>query len=354
MYYTDLSFEVNEPSYEVLGTFLGGADLVQELSLACHPSCWRQCDTDGLCNDFCDAISGRQILLGAAAACICTESPTDYTAGCVLPCHESCQTCSGMAANQCTSCAAPGATLKSGTCVCGDGYVYQVSPITCVACTNASKYCLSAADTYQWRSSGAYHFARVAHLLDSALPYTTTTHGLLCYRSKVVDDNDCTINALTSVVGSIGSSPYAPTSAQCSAIISSQWAYVEHWFPILFPDFDDQTSGSSYPEEILKVKTVLQLWIVQFDVYFMKSDPAWITLRNAFRRLIPWNLMLAWTSPTPKYTINSITEVAFPTDLAAWLAQVSADKAAFNTFSRVCSTCGNTHCANAIPTSGCA
>ena len=243
--------------------------------------------------------------------------------------------------------------MSSGTCVCGDGYVYQVSPTSaCVGCTNASKYCLSAADTYQWTSSGAYHFARVAHILDSALPYTTTTHDLLCYRSKVVDDNDCAVTALNTLVGSFGTSPYSPTSAQCSGIISSQWGYVEHWFTILFPDFVAHPPAGASSEDILKVKTVLQLWIVQFDPYLMQSDTAWIALRNAFKNPIPWTTMLAWTSPTPKYTIDGSTEVAFPTDLAAWLAQVSVDKAAFNTFSTVCSTCANAHCADAIPACG--
>ena len=52
--------------------------------------------------------------------------------------------------------------------------------------------------------------------------------------------------------------------------------------------------------------------------------------------------------PTPKYMLDGIIEVAFPTNLAARLAQVSVDKAAFNTFSTVCSAWANTHCADVI------
>jgi hypothetical protein len=131
-------------------------------------------------------------------------------------------------------------------------------------------------------------------------------------------------------------------------MISSQWAYVDHWFQILFPTFDANTPVGASSEDILKVKTVLQLWIVQFDPYLMQSDATWIALRAVFSNTIPWTTMLAWTSPTPKYTIDGSTEVAFPTDLAAWLTQVDVDKAAFNTFSAVCSTCTYAHCASAI------
>jgi hypothetical protein len=137
-------------------------------------------------------------------------------------------------------------------------------------------------------------------------------------------------------------------------MLSSQWAYIEHWFSILFPSFSTPDGASS--EDILKVKTVLQLWIVQFDPHFMQSNSAWIALLNVFKNPIPWTTMLAWVSPTPGYSTDGSNEFVFPPDLSDWLAHVGADKAAFNTFSRVCDNagCGNSHCTDAIPDSECA
>lgn len=156
---------------------------------------------------------------------------------------------------------------------------------------------------------------------DNALPYTTTTHGMLCYRIKVEGIADCTISALAHVAGSFGNPTYVPTSHQCSSMLSTQWKYIEHWFSILFPAFSTPDGASS--EDILKVKTVLQLWIVQFDPHFMQSNSAWIALLNVFKNPIPWTTMLAWVSPTPGYSTDGSNEFVFPPDLSDWLAHVT-------------------------------
>jgi len=225
--------------------------------------------------------------------------------------------------------------------------VAETSPTTeCVPCINGSSYCLSGADTYSWKSAEAFQFAVAANSLGDSLPYLTTTHELLCYRINVIDVNDCTISALNGVDGIFVNGQ--PTPNQCYAILTAEWPYVEHWFTTLFPNFAAPAGAST--ANAAKVKTVLQLWILQFDPYFMQTDPAWVQLIAVFNSVsTPWTTLLAWTHPTPKYSTTGSNILEFPTELSAWLTLKPADKAAFNTFSTVCVNCAaNTHCADAI------
>lgn len=66
---------------------------------------------------------------------------------------------------------------------------------------------------------------------------------MLCYRTNVVDVNDCTITALTSVDGSFVDGE--PTPHQCSALLTAHWPYVEHWFARLFPNFAAPAGAST-------------------------------------------------------------------------------------------------------------
>jgi hypothetical protein len=121
---------IDQPSNSFFGTFLCGAD--SDPCPLCHPSCNGKCDANSNCvESICAASSGTPIVTGAAAACKCDMAPTDYTTGCRIPCHASCETCSGSAANQCNTCKTAEARViasGSGTCVCEMGYVYQISP----------------------------------------------------------------------------------------------------------------------------------------------------------------------------------------------------------------------------------
>jgi hypothetical protein len=140
-------------------------------------------------------------------------------------------------------------------------------------------------------------------------------------------------------------------------MLKIEWPYVEAQFTAdLFSNFATPLTASE--EDVLKVKTILQLWILQFGSDIMKTDPDWIALVQVFNTSpIPWTTMLAWTDTSPpQYTTDGSNAVNFPSDLNTWLSTVDADKAAFNTFSQVCAApnCGNTHCANALPESACA
>jgi hypothetical protein len=140
-------------------------------------------------------------------------------------------------------------------------------------------------------------------------------------------------------------------------MLEAEWAFVNYWFTeSLFPNLVMPSDASQV--NITKVKTILQLWILQFGPSVMKTDPDWIALVQVFNSSpIPWATMLAWTNTSPpQYTTDGSTAVNFPSGLSTWLSTVSVDKAAFNTFSQVCvnANCGNAHCADALPSSLCA
>jgi hypothetical protein len=139
-------------------------------------------------------------------------------------------------------------------------------------------------------------------------------------------------------------------------MLDIEWPVANYWFADMFPNFATPLTASQ--ENVLKVKTILQLWILQFGPSVMKTDLDWIALVQVFNRNpIPWATMLAWTDTSPpQYTTDGSTAVNFPSGLSTWLSTVGADKAAFNTFSEACAaaSCGNVHCADALPSSLCA
>jgi hypothetical protein len=95
-----------------------------------------------------------------------------------------------------------------------------------------------------------------------SLPYTAQTHGLLCYRMNIADTSDCAISSIASMIGAIGSQgSYAATANQCHDMLKIEWPYVEVEFTShLFSDFASPLTASE--EDVLKVKTILQLWIL--------------------------------------------------------------------------------------------
>jgi len=155
---------------------------------------------------------------------------------------------------------------------------------------------------------------------------------------NVVDVNDCVIPAMTAVMSAFGSAgSYAPTASQCYKQLEAEWSFVLYWFGNIFPQFTPPVGASQ--TKVLKVKTVLQLWILQFGPSEMTTDLDWLALVAVFNSATtPWSTLFAWRSDPPKYTTDANTAVAFPADLSAWMLLISADKAAFNTFSEVCVT----------------
>ena len=336
-----MALGVNEDSTEVGGTFLCGHGT---LCPSCHPSC-TACDGDNNCLQV-SCEGGTRTPFPGYAACVCDPASTDFIAGCANPvCHPSCSSCVGINGNACTACTANGASVAS-------------SVGACTSCTSGCDWCINVADTYCWdrESLSRFQFALAAKSLD-ALPYLTQTNSLLCHRMNVVDVNDCTVPTMTAVMGAFGSAgSYAPTASQCYKQLEAEWPFVWYWFENIFPNFTPPTGA--FPTDVLKVKTVLQLWILQFGPSEMKTDTDWQALVTVFNSATtPWATMLAWTSAPPQYTVDGTTPVAFPADLSAWLLLNSADTAAFNTFSEVCGTSGcpaSAWCFNAQPASLCA
>jgi len=346
----DTVLGIDEVSTGLLGTFLCGVD--SGTCPVCHPSCASACDPGPSYGCNC---AGTQTQSSTSDYCICSDaSKIGRFGGCINPCHASCDTCSGPGAGECLTCKAPGATLSGNTCVCGSGYAYAISPSSCTGCPSSHSYCLSGTDTYVWPSQDIVIFALTASSLDS-LPYQSQTHNLLCYREDIVNVNDCTITAITNEIGSIGTAgSYAATLTQCYNLLSMEWGFVTSWFTTMFPNFTPPVTAAL--GNVNKVKTILQLWILQFGPSDMKEDTDWQALVSVFNSATtPWTTMMAWTSPSPQYTTDGTTVVNFPADLTTWLGLVSVDVAAFNTFNTVCGTanCGNSNCAKALPSSPC-
>ena len=312
-----LGLSENSPNF--YGSFLCGHATACP---ACHPSC-AACDANNNClQSSCEG--GSKTPFPGYVACVCDLSSTDFTAGCI--CHPSCSSCVGINANECKTCTAVGASVAS-------------SPGACTACASGCDWCLDVADTYCWDqdSLARFQFALAASSLDD-LPYLTQTHSLLCHRMNVVDVNDCILPTMTAVMGAFGSAgSYAPTASQCYKQLEAEWSFVLYWFGNIFPQFTPPVAASQ--TEGLEIKTVLQLWILQFGPSEMKTDSDWLALVAVFNSATtPWSTLLARTSDPPKYTTDASTAVAFPADLSAWLLLNSADTAAFNTFSEVCDT----------------
>jgi hypothetical protein len=109
-------------------------------------------------------------------------------------------------------------------------------------------------------------------------------------------------------------------------MLEVEWQIPYYWFTDLFPNFATPLTASL--EDVIKVKTILQLWILQFGPSVMKTDLDWIALVQVFNRNpIPWATLLAWTNTSPpQYTTDGSTAVNFPSGLSTWLSIAGADK----------------------------
>lgn len=181
------------------------------------------------------------------------------------PCHASCSACSqGNNPNKCTSCAIATATLSvlsGGTCSCGSGYVPQSPAISaCVECHSGCPYCVDDTEAGCMGSKDQAIFA--TNLATSfQLPLLNQANGLICYRQPVPDLNCNPLAIITGEIASDGDGLHF-TLAQCYELLEIQWPFVSSWFGILFPNFTPPPSATE--AEIYALKTVLQVWILQF------------------------------------------------------------------------------------------
>ena len=298
---------------------------------ACHDSC-QACNPDGTCTGCKDI---QATLIETNVACVCRgrfgSDGDPFMAGCAL-CHPSCEACEWAAdPTECFSCVAAFATTTDplgGYCYCNAGYEDRESPTSdCAPCDPSCSHC-SGGSIVSCMSEEQAAFNRIAAALHN-LPLVAETDGMICYRTPTTG-NDCTlaaIEAITTDIHTANPGSLSPTPAQCHQLLKAEWAMLTYWFNHLFPTFaPPPTTDRDY----LVIKTILQLWILQFGPYTMKNGVLWKGVTDAFN--LPSDQWGAISADETNYSVGS-GPLNYPLDLAAWLALHPADLQAFNTFS---------------------
>ena len=135
-----------------------------------------------------------------------------------------------------------------------------------------------------------------------------------------------------------------PNLAQCKVLLSAQWLYAGYWFEQLFPGFTGPTNANL--NDILTIKTILQLWILQFGPLEMST---WSNIKAAMNfHNNAWNSYEATT--THFTTDNWNTEQSFPPALSAWISTYCEDETCpdLKVFNVPRSECDNPDCNDSI------
>jgi hypothetical protein len=110
--------------------------------------------------------------------------------------------------------------------------------------------------------------------------------------------------------------------------------------------FMDIFSGFAPPNtasdaEKLSIKTILQLWILQFSPASLKLDPDWQPLAAAFKTAgADWTTYMGWTESPGHYKTGAPAPKSFPAELSVWLNTDARNLVALNMKSTVCDTFG--------------
>ncbi len=172
-------------------------------------------------------------------------------------------------------------------------------------------------------------FNRIAVVLHG-LPTVPETAGSICYRTKAAS-HDCLLTALEVVTGDIHTATpgtLTPTAIQCFKLLKADWPMLTYWFAQIFPTFSPPASTTS--RSYLVVKTILQLWILQFGPSQLKFNLDWVAVVALFNKASDQWALISATSAG--YVFDS-APFSFPQDLSTWIGLHPADLAAFNTFS---------------------
>ena len=341
---TDSSIYANSLSY-----LCSNSDLQCQV---CHKSC--NCDGAGVCLSCKDPTLTPDPLINACHCSGNTGTSGDIYSVTCAPCHTNCATCNlAEDPNSCLTCKAANASVPEilgGTCPCP---ITNIIPgTTCDPCPNNCPYCVDS-DPASCMSRDEVDFALTAASLYS-LPTLSEQNGSVCYRTATAshDNSRC---ALEAMLGTLDPGAITLTTAQCYKLLNSEWAMLAYWFTNIFSTFAPPTTASD--AEKLKIKTTLQLWILQFSPASLKQDPNWQPLVAAFNNgSADWGQYLGWTGAPGRYTLDGSTSQEFPAELSAWLGTDARDLVTLNMKSTVCDTvaCGFAHeCWSISPSLAC-
>ena len=297
----------------------------------CHPSC-TLCDpgTPDICLG-CQA--GTNAAFNSdSTACVVTATRKGWTNrsyDSVDNCDSSCGSCFlALDPTNCLTCADPSMeilyTSGMGKCQCKSGYQYGTGP-TCTPCPGNCPYCSGPdpSDCMTREESTFIDAIWVFYHLDTpALPYITEQNGKFCYRMHRPTNTCDAGNAIETLVGPISgysSNAATFTDAQCTKLLTAHWPYVTHWFDQLFQDFKGPSPATKY--DVLWIKTILQLWILQFGPNEMKK---WNQIITAMTTPGTW---AAYRGDKDQgFSVNGGTDfTAFPPALAAWISSYCSD-----------------------------
>lgn len=352
-------------------TFLCGNPTTGSACKACHPSC-QSCDLEaGICDACMAGAAAAKIADGAACVCKAgtgTNYPNLYHATC-LPCHASCSTC-GYYSNVywCRTCAAFGATLPIysalGTCECRTGYVAAVSPTTACTpiCSPGCSNCIGPHVSECMSIEQANFVKYVATAYSLPLLTESASHHFCYFEPKPIVE--CTPDPIETVVGPITDyeTVARPTKYQCYNLLTAQWPFLTHWFNSFFPGFVGPQGATE--NELLKIKSVVYLWILRFGPSEINS---WTTIKNMIKASgSAWANYMAWIETPPGVSVQpSLPPDDFPADLLDWLTTSCSgvtvgckDLDVFNLKSTVCDSACTAptkgYCAHVKPGSVCA
>lgn len=279
--------------------------------------------------------------------------------------HEVCAPCDGTCAN----CWKAGDANFCETC----SGVLTFTPVSrgfgscTLVCANGCAFCFGTAADECLTQEQSEFIDKIAALTSDALPLTTETNGLMCYRQSR-PTTSCTPDPLETVVGSI--TDYTPTGSakptlkQCKKLLVAYWPFLMRWFTEFFGTFVGPSGATA--DELLTIKSTLYLWILQFGPAEM-SATEWDTLKTDLKSAGNlWSSFLGWTGSPPQYSTEGANAAGknFPTVLSNWITTTCGNSMAgcldlqvFNLKSTVCNItpCSiQSHCSIAFPGSNCA
>ena len=154
---------------------------------------------------------------------------------------------------------------------------------------------------------------------------------------------DCVPDTIEQITGPIldyGTGAAKPTQQQCYSMLKALWPFVTYWFDKLFPGFVGPKDCTSL--ELLSIRAVAYLWILQFGASVMDSwtDMKTVMTGNAGE----WENYMAWIDSNAGFSLNRGVEAkAFPAEVQTWLVAACKgttegckDLAVFNLKSSVC------------------
>ena len=277
----------------------------------------------------CDNSCATCNLAGNPSSCltcnVASASVLNILGGTCPACHSTCATC--------TLTGDPNSCL---TCKVSNVSAQDFLAGACVTCPNNCPYCVDT-DPASCLSEAEVDFALTATSL-YGLPKLTEQDNYICYRYDAVE-NDESRCALEHVVGTLAAGTITLTKGLCYKLLHSDWPMQNAWFANLFSGFAPPNTASD--AEKLQIKTILQLWILQFSPINMETDPDWLPLVAAFNTAgADWGKYLGWTGTPGRYTLDGSTSKAFPEELSTWLNIDAGDLVALNMKSTVCDTAG--------------